>query len=305
MLGSENKEPSLKVIWAELEIGVSLTRITQEHQISRSTLADKLRRENRNRYMSIMSSQSRNLEKNVDLPKVWTELERGTSLARIAGEHQMSHPTLREKLRRNDEERYVGIMRLMDSRDPAVRRSRALSKVSADMLKEFEQGSSLGELSRKYGVYKRTLQRRFMNIYGDRYREFFTTRRVGFGSRTGLGDSEFETEIMKLLKENSVRFSFHEKLRVEGHAYIPDFLIGENTIVEVTGMTTRRYWDHTSEKLRTYIRNGYRVILVIQRRKLKSVQQYFPSPSRSFAVLEHEKLRANFQRYLEIVVQTV
>nr|MDO8098210.1 hypothetical protein [Candidatus Njordarchaeota archaeon] len=244
------------------------------------------------------------MNKEIDLQETWTELESGTSLRKTAKKHEISHPTLLRKLRRNDEKRYTRIMKSMNPRNPVVKRSRALSKVSAGLLKEFEDGTSLGELSRKYAVYKRTLQRRFINIFGDRYRELIKTRRVGFGSKTGLGDSELETEIMKLLKENGIRFNFHTALAVEGHRYIPDFVVGDNTVIEVTGMTTRRYWEHTSEKLMRYIKSGHKVVLVIQRRKLKSVQHYFPRPSKWFVVIEYEGLRANFHRYLETITST-
>lgn len=244
------------------------------------------------------------MSKEVNLQKAWTELENGRSLRRTAKKHRVSHPTLLRKLRQNDKKRYALIMNSMDPKNPAVKRSRALSKVNAELLKEFESGTSLGDLSRKYGFYKRTLQRRFMNIYGNKYKEFIKTRRVGFGLRTGLGDSELETEIMKLLEENDIRFNFHTTLSVEGHRYIPDFMVGDNTLIEVTGMTIRRYWEHTSEKLKRYIKSGYRVILVIQRRKLKSVQHYFPRLSKWFVVVKYEELKANFHRYLGTIMPT-
>lgn len=295
------EEIDLRKTWAELQNGISLSKIARRHGVSRFSLARKLRRDNENQYARAMKKKSDNMEKNVDLQTVWTELENGTSLIRAARKHEISHPVLRKKLRRDDEKRYARIMWSRNAKDPAVKKSRALSAMSANLIKEFEDVASLGELQRKYGVYKRTLQRRFINIYGEVYKELIKPRRVGFGSKTGPGDSELETEIIKLLEENGIHFVLHKKLTAQGHRYIADFLIGDHTIIEVTGMTTRRYWEHNSRKLRTYMGSRYRVILVMERRKLKSVQHYFPEPSDRFVVIEYEDLRSDFVRFLGII----
>jgi lambda repressor-like predicted transcriptional regulator len=289
----------LDAIWTELESGIFLTRAALKHRISRSTLADALRRNDARRYSKIMRTLAPNVKKYLDVNRAWTDLSDGLTLEQVARKNSMCRQTLTKYLRLDNQEKYAQRPKLHHQRlDLLARRLRALSKVNPQLLKEFEDGNSLGELSRKHGVFKRTLQRRLIAIYGDRYTDLINARSFGFGSRTGLADSGLEAGILRLLKENGVRFTFHGKLVAEGHRYIPDFLVGGKTIIEVTGMTTRRYWEHNSLKLKRYIGEGYRTILVIERRKLKSVEHYLPKTGRHFVVIEYEDFRANPRKNL-------
>nr|MDO8098036.1 hypothetical protein [Candidatus Njordarchaeota archaeon] len=273
---------------------MSLKEIGRRHNVSDTAVSNKLRRDDERKYAETMGNRI-SVKKTVNLRRAWSELERGMSLRIVAQKHGVSHPVLTNKLRHDNEKKYSELMRNRI-------RNVALSKVNVESLvREFEEGKSIHELARKHGVDKETLRRGLIAIRGHEYKKQIDARPIGFGSKTGTEDSMFEREVRELLERNNIQFRFHVKLRLDGHRYEPDFMIGNTTIIEVAGMTTPKYWRSTSEKLAIYVRNGYKVILVMEHHKLKKVQRYLLEPSEQFVIIEHEELRSNFPRYTTIL----
>jgi predicted nuclease of restriction endonuclease-like RecB superfamily len=183
-------------------------------------------------------------------------------------------------------------------------RNVALSNVNVESLvKEFKEGKSIHELAGKHGVHKETLRRGLIAVCGHEYKKQIDARPIGFGSKTETGDSMFEREVRELLERNNIHFRFHVKLMLDGHHYEPDFMIGNTTIIEAAGMTTPKYWRSTSEKLTIYIRNGYKVVLVMEHHKLRKVQRYLPKLGEQFVIIEHKELGSNFSRYTMILTR--
>jgi lambda repressor-like predicted transcriptional regulator len=288
------KHVGLKIAWLELEKGMSLKEVGRRHNISDTAISNKLRRDNEMKYAEIMRDRII-VEKTVDLPRVWSELGRGLSLRTVAQKNSVSHSVLTNKLRRDNEKKYSELMRNRI-------RNVALSKVNVQSLvKEFEEGKSVNELARKHGVDKETLRRGLIAVCRHEYQKQIDARPIGFGSKTGTEDSMLVKEVRELLERNGILFKSHVKLPLEGHHYKPDFMTGNTTIIEVAGMTTRKYWRSTSEKLRIYIRNGYKVILVMEHQKLRKVQSYLQVPSKQFVIIEYEELKTDFCRFTTVL----
>lgn len=160
-----------------------------------------------------------------------------------------------------------------------------------------EAGSSVTAIAKELGLTFDTLRRRLLREDTNRHRNL-AQRNCHLWGRCY---STFEQTVRDSLNAQKVGYGFHVKLSVEKHYYIADFLIGQ-TILEVTGMKTRSYWERTKEKLNAYLRCGRKVILVIGQKR-KWMENYIPQHE-NLVVNEIDEFTANTSNILEDAMDT-
>jgi hypothetical protein len=229
-------------------------------------------------YKAIIDDRKRKKISKELIDEAWIRVQNGDQIERIAKELGIGWTTLHRKLMESvGSENYKRVMdRKLNRRLPETLLRRILYRL--------ELGEPMTALEKEYGIPRLTLRRRIVQKIGrKRYNEIMEStkpfkRRMppGYGSleakRNGA-DSMFELEIKRLLEQKGIAFEYRKDLCLNGHWYIPDFVIGR-TIIEVTGVTIEQYWKHYQQKVKDYIENGYRVIIVTSDRVYRIANEY-------------------------------
>jgi hypothetical protein len=212
------------------------------------------------------------------IEEAWRRVQNGEQVERIAKEYKIGWSTLHRKLiQLVGHEEYKQIM------------DRKLNRQIPDallgiILNRLDNGEPMTALDREYGIPRLTLKRKIVQRIGrKKYNEIMERtkplkRRMppGYGSQEAKrngADSMLELGIKKLLERHGIAFDYHKDLHLNGHWYIPDFVIGR-TIIEATGVTMEVYWKRYQRKVKDYIENGYRVIIVTSDRVHQIANKY-------------------------------
>lgn len=105
-------EIPLPPVWADFETGLSITEIAKKYRTTRDIISRRLRRYNSEKYEDIMN---RRWWKNW-ADSLWTDLENGLSVRRIAKMNNMNPSTLYYRLRRIDGKKFKEIIKVENTK---------------------------------------------------------------------------------------------------------------------------------------------------------------------------------------------
>nr|MDO8099027.1 LysM peptidoglycan-binding domain-containing protein [Candidatus Njordarchaeota archaeon] len=301
MRNRRRKELNLPVakLWKKLKRGNTVTAIAKEHDIKGNTLAHILQRIYGNEYDRIMGNRRRRQAILSVISKVWNKLEHGETLTTVAERYAVGRTTLARMLRTMNGKKY---RKLVTSRS---RRELSLIMSGLPITKvwrKLDHGNTLVALAKQYNVCPSTLAK-ILRIDDEKRYEEITRRRRNTGQYGSLearkhgADSAIELRVRELLEKHGVHFEYHCDLRLKGHRYQPDFVFGDNMILEVTGLTTEGYWSHCRKKINDYVEAGYRVFIVLPNYMYDIVRRYLPHNSET-KVMEYKDFERQIAGFL-------
>jgi transposase-like protein len=270
-----------KTIWARFKQGEKITSLARQYNVSHEYLFHGLQERYGDKYKEFMTKNrvKGKIERARELTPddVWRRLRRGETVEKIASELGLGGRTLSYRLEQIDKVRY---RRLMDNRKPEV-------PPTSDLWRELEKGHSLTELAKRYNIPRKTLSRRLQNANSKKYRETMRTanlkhkisKRQLFSLRRQRiqgAESQFELQVRKILESHNIQFEYRSYLKLGRHVYFPDFRLPYDTLIEAAGVSFRTYWQHYRSKVRSYIRHGYNVVIVVPRSLRRKAEEYLP-----------------------------
>jgi transposase-like protein len=260
-------ETLLNQVLARFCEGESLERLAPEFGVGTATLYRRIPAMiGIHRYRAIIDSQRKKDVPARLLKEAWKRVQNGEQIEKIAKEYEMGSTTLHRKL-----VKLVGAEKYKETMDRKLNRE-IPEPMLTEIIRRLCNGEPMTILEREYGIPRLTLRRKVMRRIGrKKYIEIMERtkplkRRMppGYGSPKAKlqgADSLLELGIRRLLEEHQVTFVHCKDLQLNGHWYIPDFVIG-CIIIEVTGVTIRDYWIRYKRKTRDYLEAGYEVIIV-------------------------------------------